>query len=129
MSHVIHYMSLEMPCILFRVHSTCVTFQPVTCHMPLDMSCIVQSPCSWPNKMTIYGHIGLYTDIGLSDSPKVKYSQMKRSISMPGSVTQKGNKSQNIMHKQCRNHSQIRGRMTFGNTVVCSSLGHALGTP
>ena len=33
MSHVIHYLSLETPCILFLVHSTCVTFQPVTCDM------------------------------------------------------------------------------------------------
>ena len=64
-------------CHISTCHMSHVAFHMSQCHMPLDMSCIVQSPCSWPNKITIYGLIGLYTDIEFSDSPKVKYSQNK----------------------------------------------------
>ena len=83
--HTWHVLGNAMDaCMLFWVHSTCVTFQSVICdicdmwhvtchmsfvtchmsqvmcqmshvvfHMSLDMSCIVQSPWCWPNKMTI----------------------------------------------------------------------------
>ena len=78
MSHAIHYMSLVMPSMyavrsVFNLlshfnlwHVTChmslVTFHmsQVICHishvvfhMSLGMSCIVQSPWCWPNKMTM----------------------------------------------------------------------------
>ena len=81
--HTLHVLGNAMhACMLLWVHSSCVTFQPVRCHMSrvtchmslvtchmsqvmchmshvifhmfLDMLCIVQSPWCWPNKMTIY---------------------------------------------------------------------------
>ena len=140
--HTLHVLGNAMDtCMLFWVHSTCVTFQSVICHMRHVTCHMSHVTCNMPHVTShvshvtclishVLGHVkhcsALFRvlDVGQMNWPYRAPRQPRRPklkigpSSLPRPDPQNENELWNLIYKNTRNHCQITGESSLWHLAV-----------